>query len=299
MDNQELIAKLNSLKQINPDQAWLASNRDLLLSQISNSGAENIGLWKAVIINFSSLARTASQPVFALGVFIMLLLSGSLFSRSLFLNAKPNDSLYIARIISEKVKINTTFDSEDRNKLAAQFATEHAQAITTVLADANFNTEANKDQVAKLNSSFKEEVATVQAKMSHLATPAASQPINITNPVLKTKNPVATSDLVVMADSVRDKQGVKLIDNPASKKPELSLPDTVKTDLSASLTAKIASSTKINASSTALVSSSSNTVLDINSNSASQILDEAQKLFDQKNYSQASKKLKEVEEIIK
>ncbi len=296
MDNRELIAKLNNLKSMNPDSAWLANNRELLLSQISNSGAENISAWKAVLINFSSVARIASRPVFSLGVFILLLLFGSFFGRSLFLNAKPNDSLYIAKIISEKLKVNTTFNTQERDKLALQFATEHAQAITSVLSDPTFNNEANKDQVARLNDNFKEEVATVQNKFNKLD---ASK--KMTRP--STANPKLNSDFaliddnVVIADSARDKQGIQLIDSAANQIKVEVLESTKASSALSSLTAKEA---KINlASSTGNIASSSESAPEVNKNGASQILDEAQKLFDQKDYSQASKKLKEVEEIIK
>ncbi|MFA5886550.1 MAG: hypothetical protein WC863_02075 [Patescibacteria group bacterium] len=297
MDNRELIVKLNNLKTINPDSAWLANNRELLLSQISNSGAENISAWKAVLINFSSVARIASRPVFSLGVFILLLLFGSFFGRSLFLNAKPNDSLYIAKIISEKLKVNTTFNTQERDKLALQFATEHAQAITSVLSDPTFNNEANKDQVAKLNDNFKEEVATVQNKFDKLDASKKMTRPGTANPKLNSDFTLI-DDNVVIADSARDKQGIQLIDSAASQiKAEEVLESTKASSALSSLAAKEA---KINlASSTGNIASSSESAPEVNKNGASQILDEAQKLFDQKDYSQASKKLKEVEEIIK
>lgn len=283
MTNKDLISKLNNLKRMSPDQNWLDSNRELLLSQISNSGAENLSIWRASFINFTSVMRSLSQPAFALGVFIVVLFSGALFSQGLLASTKPNDSLYIARIISEKVKLNTIFNTEARNKLAVQYASEHAQDISAVLADPAFNTEENRDQVAALTDSFEKEVDTVKTHISRM-------PVAVKKPV------VADATDVVIADSSKDGQGISLAETPGidngviklsvDKEPE-SLASGAVLDKGAALTATSASSTP---------------ALDVKVEGASdaeKILDEAKQLFDSKDYGKASDKLKEVKDIIK
>lgn len=242
MTDKDLISKLNSLKTIKPDSAWMTSNRDLLLSQISNSGARDLSAWQLFVINFNSFAKAVAQPVYALGAFVLILISGSLFSHQVFGNAKPNDSLYIARIISEKAKLNTMFNSDERNKLAVQFATEHAQDISNVLADPKFNTEENKDQVAKLNESFDQEIKTVKSKISYLIPKSVKAP-EVTN--------ATGTDTVLMAGSEKATSGLQVLDAKVENKSE----DT--------------------------------------------IINEAKVLFDNKDYSKASDKLKEVDELIK
>jgi len=279
MTNQELIAKFNSLKKISPDQNWLKSNREFLLSQISNSGAEKLPTWRILVIDFTSALKSAAQPAYALAVFILLIFSGGLFSSQILAKTKPNDSLYIARVISEKVKVNTTFDSAQRDKLAAQFATEHAQDITVILADPAFNTEANKDQVAKLNDSFKEEVNTVKARISRLPQ------------TIKNKPAVAISDNVTMADNSKEGEGIQLLEkNPV---------EPLKTSGTIESTGPAAASTTLEVSSTPETQASSTLNIEENSTAADKILDEANKLFDQKDYTKAADKLKEVDQIIK
>ncbi|MFZ4631756.1 MAG: hypothetical protein ACOYL8_00945 [Patescibacteria group bacterium] len=236
MTDKDLIAKLNSLKNINPDSNWMTSNRDLLLSQISNSGARDLSAWQSFVINLSSFAKAASQPVYALGVFVFVLVTGSLFSHQVFGGAKPNDSLYIARIISEKAKLNTMFNSDERNKLAVQFATDHAKDISNVLADPKFNTEENKDQVAKLNESFDKEIDTVKSKISYLI-PSAK--VTVPEEVKATG-----TDIVSIAGNEKATSGVQVLENKSA-------------------------------------------------------IDEAKVLFDKKDYTKASDKLKEVDELIK
>jgi hypothetical protein len=285
MTNKDLIAKLNNLNKINPDQTWLESNRELLLSQISNAGAENISLWKNLLINLSSLSKVAVQPAYALAAFVVLLISGFWVSQPTLSYTKPNNSLYIARIIAEKVKLNTTFNSQERDKLAVQYATDHAQDITAVLADPKFNTPANKEQVAQLNTSFNQEVNTVKSGISRLV-PAAVKPLagaNTAAPKLAVKNSnEATASDLIIADSSKDKSGLQLLEK----------------DSSSSETIKSSASSKDTVSASTTDASSSSQININNPGAADQILDEAQKLFDQKNYNQASDKLKEVDKII-
>jgi hypothetical protein len=275
MTNHDLITKLNSLKKVSPDAEWLKSNRELLLSQVSNSGATDLSVWKVFIINLQSLAKAASQPVIALGIFIFALVSAGVFSHQIFAQTKPNDSLYIARIISEKMRLNTVFNSQERDKLAVQFASEHAQDITEVLSNPEFNTEANSVEVAKLNDSFNKEVDTVKSRMSRLAPIASEQ--------LEAKTEIDAD--VIIADNSKDTQGIQYL--PGSKNDPVSsavLPD------AAALNDPVATSSDAVATSTSEVPETVNT---------DKMLDEAKDLFNKKDYNSALNKLKEVEEIMK
>jgi hypothetical protein len=284
MTDKDLIVKLNSLKNISPDKNWTSQNRELLLSQISNSGARELPAWKVFVINLNSFAKAASKPAYALGAFVLILITGSLFSHQVFSSAKPNDSLYIARIISEKAKLNIMFNSEERNKLAVQFATEHAQDISAVLADPQFNNDSNKDQVAKLNESFNKEIDSVKTHISYLS-PKVSKD--------NTKAEVA--DTVSMANSEKDNNGVQLFEDknlnqnqtPAAKATSvLSMPaNLLASSATATLPIKKVETNKETEEKKAV--------------SADIILDEAKQLFENKDYNKAADKLKEVDEIIK
>jgi predicted nucleic acid-binding protein len=270
MNDKELIAKLNNLKSITPDSDWKSSNRELLLSQISNSGAHELSAWEIFVINLSSIAKAVTKPAYALGVFALVLVTGSLFSNQIFGNTKPNDSLYIARIISEKAKLNTMFNSEDRNKLAVQYATEHAQEISAVMADPKFNNESNKEQVAKLNESFSQEINNVKSHISYLST-KVEKTDNVINVAKGTEVKLAATgtDTVNIASELKDKDGVQLFEK-TSATPVLN--------------------TTTPASSTEIISTPIN---------ADTVLNEAQKLFENKNYDGAADKLKEVDALIK
>ena len=273
MNNKELIAKLNKLRTITPDSDWKSSNRELLLSQISNSGAHELSAWEIFVINLGSFAQAITKPVYALGVFALLLVSGSLFSHQIFGDAKPNDSLYIARIISEKAKLNTVLNSDARNKLAVQFATEHAKEISAVLSNPEFNNDANQDQVAKLNASFNQEIDNVKSHISYLSAKTENKEGNEGKIELL---PATGTDIVTIASELKGSEGIQLFNKNVDTLPALSTTSVI--------------STEDTASSTEVTTDSLN---------ADSVLEEAQKLFDNKNYDEAANKLDEVGEMIK
>jgi len=290
MNNKELIKKLNGLKQINPAESWVKDNRDLLLSQISNSGAESLSFWKETTIGLQSFMTAISRPAFALGMFV-LIVSGLAISASrtqILAKTKPNESLYIARLISQKVKVNTTFNTAAREKLEAQYSYERAQDISTVLADPAFNNEANQDAVAKLSASFQEEIGNAKERVSRLSALSKEEQVLVASTT-------EVEPLVKIADSSKDASGIQTYTQPELiTEPVAPLKLSLKPELIVG-----ASSTSIGGQNTDGTTSPKN-ILDsksTESQAANKILDEAQELFDNKDYLKASEKLKEAESL--
>jgi hypothetical protein len=175
-------------------------------------------------------------------------------------------------------------NQESRDKLAVQFANNRAQDISAVLADPTFNNEKNKDQVAKLNTSFNEEIATVKTKIQNLAPAKTSVAVN----------PISNNnDSVSIAENNKDANGVQLLENTSSK----TIVNNLKADASSTIKNAtvtlpiIATTTPADDKKAAAISSS---------DSAVTAVDEAQKLSDSKDIKKAAEKLNEaVNEIIK
>jgi len=307
MTNSDLIKKLNNLGDIQPDKKWLNSNRDLLLSQLANTGAEPLSFWKAIAINLGSFSRMVSKPAYALGLFVILLLGGALVSQRALIAVKPNDSLYIARIIAEQVKLNTTFNAQSRNRLAASYAVSHAQDINSMLANPDFNNPDNSAQVAKLSTSFNQEVQTVKNRIGSLNTNVNDTSVA---KITVTKNQsVSTSPKeadFVIADNARNNQGISLLVSSSSSKKTI-VADRQAGPVSNSLATVAASTSKTlassSASSTATSTETTSTSTDqsliaSSTPSADQIIDEAQQLFNSKDYNQAGLKLDEASTLI-
>jgi len=289
MTLKDLRAGLRAGKNIAPDKNWLKSDREFLLSEISQAPENLLSTRKNFFINLRSLVQVSLKPVYVLGAFILVLLGASLFSHQLFINAKPNDSLYIARIISERAKLNTIFNSIQRDKLAAQFANEHAQEITAVLADPNFNNEDNKDQVAKLSASFNSEIDTVKDRVNRLVKGAAVPTATVAAPASSVEGEVA------IAESSVNNVGVEVFESPAAGESGSAgtglsgLSPVAITTTNAETSATATSPEETAVSETATTTPAADT---------EKILDDAKKLFEQKDYSETLNKLKEVDALI-
>ena len=200
MTDKELLKQLKALKSIKLSDDLKSSNRDLLLSQISNTRlTENLKACSA--FNFKNLLAVFSQPLLVVvGVFVFIVTS-LVLSTGLLKNSKPNNSLYIARIISEKAKLNTTFSQNQRDKLSLQFASDHAHDILGVLMDPEFNNEKNQVQIEKLNSSFLNEISKIKTKIEK----------NSSDLVLtKDLEEVELGSDIILANSSNEEEGLEI-----------------------------------------------------------------------------------------
>lgn len=204
MKNSNLIIKLKSLNNVQPDEKFLKENRELLLAQISNSGQEKLAVWEKVLITSENLVRLFSRPAFALGTFILVLFGVNFLSTHVLEKSKPNDSLYVARVISERLKVNTTINQESREKLAMSYALRHAEDIATILSDAKYYDEENSDQLAKLSDDFISEVNKVETIINRLSSSGkiASEKIEVKN--------IETDEEMIIADNSKDESGLEI-----------------------------------------------------------------------------------------
>ena len=209
MKSQDLIVKLRSLNSVEPDAKFLNNNRELLLSQIENSGIEKISSFDRVLLTSENLARLFSKPAFALGAFVLVLFGANFVSSSVLEKSKPNDSLYIARVISERVKVNTTLNQEARERLAINYALRHAEDLASILSDEKFNNEENSDQLAKLSNDFINEVNKVESSLSRLSSKSQKVTVKIEEPKVAVDSNEGEA-LMVIADNSKDDNGIEI-----------------------------------------------------------------------------------------
>lgn len=197
MNNKELIQKLEGLKSIKPSQDWKQSNRAILYSQISNNSSK-------VKFSVMSLVREFfSQPSFALFAVLAIVIFGSIFSFGA-VQTKPGDSLYIAKLISERAQLAITFDEVKKNKLNIKFAHERAKEIARVLSGTDYSNEEDLDEKEKLQQDFKKEIDTVRQKINDIK--VASESTTEVN---------SEEDIyVVGANLGRDDNGIQISEGP-------------------------------------------------------------------------------------
>lgn len=197
MTEKDLIKKLNSLKQVSPDGSWKSSHREILLSQISNTSLEvKENSWSMFFEKTKNLLAVVSQPALVGVSMVVLLLVGALYSHKMFNNVKPNDSLYIAKILSERVKLETVLDQNEKEKMATRFANNHAKDIASTLSNPEFNREENQTVIEKLNNDFKAEIAKVKESI-------ARQEVEKNNVLQREED-----GLVYSADSGKEENGL-------------------------------------------------------------------------------------------
>lgn len=267
MSEKELIKKLNNLKQIKPDNEWKKNYRDILYSQISaginaNTAESN---WKIIWENimpgktFIQSVRSVWLTTAACVLILITGIGGVYVSK----NSKPGDSLYIAKIISEKAQLAITFNEKEKAKLGLEFASNRAKEITQVLEESKEPAVAKNEKVAQLSQNFKKEISEVKNRLSAIKSVAGSadeetqlfganlgktdQRLEIAEP--KTAEP-AKAEKPVTAPSEKGQPAA----NATSTRENLATPDTA--------------------------------------------LNEAEKLFDEKNYSGSIDKLREADKLI-
>ncbi len=173
MNERDIIKQLHSLKQIEPDSNWQAKNREILYSQVfsqSTAPQNPESLFASLSAGLDYAAGRFSavflQPAWVAASIILvftLSIGGSVYASR---NAKPGDSLYVAKMISEKAHLAVTFNETEKAKLGVTFAGNRAKEITQILAEPSDNKEAQAEQVKQLESDFKKEISTVITRLS-------------------------------------------------------------------------------------------------------------------------------------
>lgn len=170
MSEKELLSQLNNLKNIKPDIKWKENNREILLNQILGAKETVKISWFKALGNIipQQLARQLSQPVFAVVLIMMIVFGGGIVSINAARDTKPGDSLYIAKVISEKARVTLTFNEKEKTKLNLEFASNRAKEISQVLAEPN-NNGKKQARVEKLVKNFKKEINTVKTRLEKIS----------------------------------------------------------------------------------------------------------------------------------
>jgi len=289
MTDRELIAKLNSLK-IKPDPAWKNRSREILLSQISGGNEiskkvkilERLDVWSEVFIPFDLLHKLAAKPVMVTGLVIASLLGGGVFSLQAAKNTKPGDSLYIAKIVSEKARTAITFDEKEKAKLGVEFAGNRAKEMVRVIEEEKDDSVKN-EKVEKLAADFKKELSGAKDRLEKINSRESDESENSgSGGANGDKEEEKTgenkpADEVFGANLGKDNNGIQVSDPSGSVTPKAN-PE-IKPDEKATTTVENEKpAEKVDAQ--------------------VKILNDAEELFENKDYGGAAEKLEEIKNII-
>jgi hypothetical protein len=278
MNDKDLLKKLNNLKSIKPDDNFKKNYREILYSQISAGVAENKSEsnFGAILDSLmpGKIFMQMVKPVWVTSLASILILvigvGGVYASR----NSKPGDSLYIAKIISEKAKFVMTFNEKDKAKLGLEFATNRAKEITKVLEESKEPEDKKVEKVEQLTQDFKKEISQVKNRLTTIK--AAENKIN-----QEAENKPEEEAEVFGANLGKSDQRME-VSEPAKAEAKVEAKEEIKTE-----EIKIEVEVKPLATTT-----------EENLKTTDKALEEAEKMVDEKNISGALDKLEEAKQIM-
>jgi hypothetical protein len=295
MTEKELIKKLNSLKSIKLDSNFKEESGRVLYNQISNSS----GGFTASLNVFQKAFGYIAQPMWAV-FFVVVVIGGGIFGVQASNYSNPGDSLYIAKIISNKAKLAITFDEEKKTKMRIRFASDHAKDITKFLAESDPKEETKETE--KLSKNFKEQIYSVKTKLKEIK--IAKNDENEEGGEMVEES-IPDDEAVFGANLGKEEKGVQISipDDPISDSPQNDEGQTAENEEGEAGGEEISilnNNNEENATGTEaieeIIEESNNSNNDLEK--AEEILSEAESLFDSKNYNGALNKLDEAGVII-
>ena len=182
--SSDLIRQLKTLKHadVKPREAWLKSNRALLLSQIKNtvSAGEQSGKPSKLIENFwaglsifmpRTVVYNVVRPIAILLVVALVGTSGWIATGDASYQTLPGDLLYPAKRAAEKTQVAVVSiigNNNDQAKLHTNLATKRAMETNRMI---NSNDPKKIKKVSGAVADLKEEINTINAKLEITKTP--------------------------------------------------------------------------------------------------------------------------------
>ncbi len=307
MTDKQLIKQLKRLKELKPNKDWQSSCRSVLKTQVENSGGHQTSAWQNFYINLKCIGNIAYRPAVGVASFLIVVIGLSFFAHQWFQSSKPNDSLYIARVISERARLSTVLDSAAREKMAAKFAMNHAQDISNILADADLDYSVDSEELDKLNEDFNREIAIARDRVSSWQT-SQEDSVEDSSSISpsdeeESENLVDDDDsLIVVADNHRDDSGVQ-VSSSTDTDDEKEKEEKEELETTATSTDEVKedeiSENELMILEEQIIETEEEIKDEKKDSSPVQLLDEAKKLFDQGSYKEASEKLSTIQEMIK
>lgn len=235
MNEKDLLGQLNSLKEIKPSPDFKKMNREVLLTQVANAkSAEKLidfNWVRSVFIDLPSQAfEKISQPAVAVVLVVVCVLGSGIASMRAAQNTKPGDSLYIAKIASEKTQFVLAWDDKKKAELGLEFAGNRAKELAEVLAESGESEGAKDEVVEKLKNDFKKELSVAKGRITKISTDAkndeAAQADEKSAADSKTDGNAEEDNAVFSANLEKDNKGLQTsegvaeVQQPLEKKPE-------------------------------------------------------------------------------
>ncbi len=180
MTNQELIKQLKSYRKLEsggqPQDFWVASNKELLMSQIQPRTSYNQAVTDkpseaTYYVEFFNLFFKQKILKPALATFMIVAVMLSYTATVSVANASlPGDMLYPVKTASEKVQLALTYDEEKKVELQMDFVGRRVDELQQIVKQED-NTQVKKDKVVQTVQKISQDIKEVNNKLKtiHLA----------------------------------------------------------------------------------------------------------------------------------
>jgi len=191
MNDHFVTQQLKKLRQINPSETWVSEQRQIIMAQVYNGQEPEVtaaNRWGDFWLSFKYLV---TQPVTAVSAFLVVaLLGGGSASYLASRNAKPGDSMFLAKKINERAQLlAVSFDRTEQNRLKLSIARQRATDMSEV------DQEANQQQAEAISREFKQTINDVKERLAKdEAKTEALASLRAKNPVQAPKESATTSD---------------------------------------------------------------------------------------------------------
>jgi len=171
MNDHFVSQQLKKLRQITPNADWVSQQQQVIMAQVYH-GQQPTSLafsrWSELWLSFK---YTFSQPgVVVSAILAIVVLGGGTTSYLAGRQAKPGDSLYIAKKINERAHLlAVSFDRAEQNKLKLALASQRVSEMAAV------GSEGNQQQAEAISREFKQTVSDVKDRLAQAKSKAATE----------------------------------------------------------------------------------------------------------------------------
>jgi len=163
----EIAKKLNEFKDLKPDVEWSTRNRELLCSQIGTShesGFKMSSLWIIFLRVFRDGAFSL-KPVYGFILLLSISMGTGIMGLKAVGQAKPGDSLYGTKRVTEKAQLALTFDNQDKASLGIKLASKRMSEMSAVVKTESVPDKKNI-QVKNLADDLKREIEAAKSQIA-------------------------------------------------------------------------------------------------------------------------------------
>lgn len=179
--------KIRLLKHIKPNPDWLKNQRNILLSEILQSGKKTRFprlSARQVWSDLPGFLFPVFKPVLVFGVVLGLIFGGGFFTVQAAKTALPGDLLYPVKIAVENARLKVS-SQENKPKFQAELINIRIQEITQIIEGTD-NPATKKEQITKTVDKLQAQVVSAKAGLDRIKQAEPQKVVDTVNAVSET-----------------------------------------------------------------------------------------------------------------